>query len=116
MQRNTLVALAGLWLAAVSSAQGTAGAQPGSATKPVCVDVEVDGKRALSYDCLNAKLQPSVQPGSGASQPASRDRANEPSNRVGTFNLSTEKNRFGKNWGKSVNPQRPAAPVAVPPK
>jgi hypothetical protein len=30
----------------------------GSAGKPVCVDAEVDGKRALSYDCLSRQLKP----------------------------------------------------------
>ncbi|WP_345891944.1 hypothetical protein [Burkholderia sp. Ap-962] len=82
----------------------------------MCVDVEVDGVRALSYDCLSRQLQSGAAPSAGASQPASEDRARQPSNRIGTFNLSAERNRFGANWGKSVTPQRPALPVAVPPR
>ncbi|AOK21017.1 hypothetical protein WT26_25885 [Burkholderia cepacia] len=93
-----------------------AGSQPGSAAKPVCVDAEVDGKRALSYDCLSAQLEPKATPHAGASQTAAEGLATAPSNRLGTFNLSTERNRFGSNWGRSVAPQRPDAPVAVPPK
>ncbi|WP_232466494.1 hypothetical protein [Burkholderia ubonensis] len=93
-----------------------AGSQPGSAAKPVCVDAEVDGKRALSYDCLSAQLEPKATPQAGASQTAAQGLATAPSNRLGTFNLSTERNRFGTNWGKSATPQRPAQPVAVQPK
>lgn len=98
--------------AARASSSGTAA----SATKPVCVDAEVDGQRALSYDCLSSQLKPKPTVQAGASQTAAEAAANAPSNRLGTFNLSTERNRFGTNWGKSVTPQRPAAPVAVPPK
>ncbi|KVH48829.1 hypothetical protein WJ39_12930 [Burkholderia diffusa] len=106
-------------LPAGALAQGgrTAAAEPGSAAKPVCVDAEVDGKRALSYDCLSQQLKPTAdaQPGA-ASQTDSERLSKQPSNRLGTFNLSTERNRFGSNWGRSVTPQRPDAPVAVPPK
>jgi len=90
--------------------------QPASAGKPVCVDAEVNGQRALSYDCLATQLQPQPATDRGASQSAAEAAAKQPSNRVGTFNLSTEQNRFGSNWGKSATPQRPAPPVAVPPK
>ncbi len=96
---------------------GAAAAEPGSAGKPVCVDAEVDGKRALSYDCLSRQLKPAsdAQPG-GAPQTDAERLSKQPSNRLGTFNLSTERNRFGSNWGRSATPQRPDAPVAVPPK
>ncbi|PQV46082.1 hypothetical protein [Paraburkholderia sp. BL21I4N1] len=94
---------------------GSSGAAA-SATKPVCVDAEVDGQRALSYDCLSSQLKPKPAVQAAASRTAAEAAANAPSNRVGTFNLSTERNRFGANWGNSVTPQRPAAPVAVPPK
>ncbi|WGS45940.1 hypothetical protein LFL97_24960 [Burkholderia sp. JSH-S8] len=109
------VMVAGMWLAGAAHAQAgrppAAGSQPGVAAKPVCVDAEVDGRRALSYDCLSAQLKPK-----GASQAATEGLAKAPSNRLGTFNLSAERNRFGTNWGKSATPQRPAPPVAVPPK
>ncbi|QTD92115.1 hypothetical protein [Burkholderia anthina] len=117
-RRNGIAVLACLLLAVGAHAQGNraAPAQPGSGTKPVCVDAEVDGKRALSYDCLSDQLQPKADPQTGASQTDSERLSKQPSNRLGTFNLSTEQNRFGTNWGKSVTPQRPNAPVAVPPK
>ncbi|AGK46422.1 hypothetical protein BTI_1863 [Burkholderia thailandensis MSMB121] len=91
-------------------------ARPSPTPKPVCVDAEVDGKRALSYDCLGAQLKPKAEPQAGASQTDSERLSKQPSNRLGTFNLSAERNRFGANWGKSATPQRPAAPVAIPPK
>ncbi|KVN33418.1 hypothetical protein WJ63_05200 [Burkholderia pyrrocinia] len=112
--------VAGMWLAGAAHAQAgrppAAGSQPGVAAKPVCVDAEVDGRRALSYDCLSAQLKPKGTPPAGASQAATEGLAKAPSNRLGTFNLSAERNRFGTNWGKSATPQRPAPPVAVPPK
>lgn len=101
---------------AAASAAAPAPASPGSAAKPVCVDAEVDGKRALSYDCLSQQLKPKADPQAGASQTDSERLSKQPSNRLGTFNLSTERNRFGSNWGRSTTPQRPDAPVAVPPK
>ena len=118
-QRNTCVVFACLLLAGVAHAQDrppAAGNPAAAPTRPVCVDAEVDGRRALSYDCLSAQLKPSPTPEAGASQTAAEGLATAPSNRLGTFNLSTEQNRFGANWGKSVTPQRPAPPVAVPPK
>lgn len=118
-RRNGIAAaIVCLLLAAGAHAQGgrAAAAEPGSAAKPVCVDAEVDGKRALSYDCLSEQLKPKAEPQAGASQTDSERLSKQPSNRLGTFNLSTERNRFGANWGKSVTPQRPNAPVAVPPK
>ncbi|AXF23124.1 hypothetical protein CUJ89_21945 [Burkholderia pyrrocinia] len=124
-RRNGIATIVCLLLAAGAHAQGSraaasapapAPASPGSAAKPVCVDAEVDGKRALSYDCLSRQLKPKAEPQPGASQTDSERLSKQPSNRLGTFNLSTERNRFGSNWGRSVTPQRPDAPVAVPPK
>ncbi|AOJ43510.1 hypothetical protein WJ23_31295 [Burkholderia lata] len=102
--------------ASAASAAAPAPASPGSAAKPVCVDAEVDGKRALSYDCLSQQLKPKADPQTSASQTDSERLSKQPSNRLGTFNLSTERNRFGSNWGRSTTPRRPDVPVAVPPK
>ncbi|MBJ9965294.1 hypothetical protein LGM43_05715 [Burkholderia seminalis] len=118
-RRNGFATIACLLLAAGAHAQAghaPAPASPGSSAKPVCVDAEVDGRRALSYDCLSRQLTPRAEPQAGASQADSERLSKQPSNRLGTFNLSTERNRFGSNWGRSVTPQRPDAPVAVPPK
>ncbi|WP_246792146.1 hypothetical protein [Burkholderia perseverans] len=94
---------------------GQAGPDAGAKDpRSVCVEAEVDGVRALSYDCLSRQLQPPAAPVAGASQPASNQLATQPSNRVGTFNLSAERNRFGNTWGKSVTPQRPGVPIVVP--
>ncbi|MDN7590347.1 hypothetical protein [Burkholderia seminalis] len=118
-RRNGFATIACLLLAAGAHAQAghaPAPASPGSSAKPVCVDAEVDGRRALSYDCLSRQLTPRAESQAGASQADSERLSKQPSNRLGTFNLSTERNRFGSNWGRSVTPQRPDAPVAVPPK
>ncbi|VWD37215.1 hypothetical protein [Burkholderia lata] len=125
MRRSGIATIVCLLLVSGAHAQGSraaasaavpAPASPGSATKPVCVDAEVDGKRALSYDCLSQQLKPKADPQAGASQTDSERLSKQPSNRLGTFNLSTERNRFGSNWGRSTTPQRPDVPVAVPPK
>jgi hypothetical protein len=83
-------------------------------SKRVCVDAEVDGVRALSYDCLSQQLAP-THVASGPAAPNSAEAiATGPSNRTGTFNYSAESIRFGSNWGKSVTPQRPSPPQVVP--
>ncbi|WP_323120591.1 hypothetical protein [Burkholderia alba] len=101
-----LACCAGMLGAGAAHAQG--GAPPPA--KPVCVETEVDGVRTLSYDCLSGQLAPKVEPGAAASQTAAEALAKQPSNRLGTFNFSAERNRFGSNWGKSATPQRPAPP------
>ncbi|WP_260858419.1 hypothetical protein [Paraburkholderia sp. BCC1885] len=83
-------------------------------SKQVCVDAEVDGERALSYDCLNQQLAPAAVAGGAVAPNAAQALATAPSNRVGTFNYSAESIRFGSNWGKSVFPQRPAPVQPVP--
>lgn len=99
---------------AVAGAQDAeSGAKPDS--KSVCVDAEVDGARALSYNCLSRQLAPKAIAGSAnPASTAANALATGPSNRVGTFNESAESIRFGTNWGKSVLPQRPSQPQAVP--
>ncbi|CAB3761899.1 hypothetical protein GQ57_09580 [Burkholderia sp. MSh2] len=123
MRRSVVATVVCLLPAAAAHAQGghaagsaASAAASAAAAKPVCVDAEVDGRRALSYDCLSQQLKPKADPQAGASQTDSERLSKQPSNRLGTFNLSTERNRFGSNWGRSVTPQRPDAPVAVPPK
>ncbi|WP_233217220.1 hypothetical protein [Trinickia dabaoshanensis] len=100
---------------ALAQTSGSA-ATAAPAKKSVCVDAQVQGQRALSYDCLAEQLKAKPVASSGASQSAAEALAKSPSNRLGTFNLSTERNRFGSNWGKSATPQRPAPPVVVSPK
>jgi hypothetical protein len=93
-------------------ASATQAAAPNNG-KHVCVNAEVNGERALSYDCLSQQLAPT--PGAAASGvSAAEAQAKAPSNQVGTFNYSAESIRFGNAWGKSATPQRPA-PVTVAP-
>jgi hypothetical protein len=95
-----------------TSSMASKTSEPG---KRVCVNAEIDGVRALSYDCLSQQLAPSptiAEPGSPANPAEALATAS--SNRSGTFNESAEHNRFGSNWGKSVTPQRPPPLVAVP--
>lgn len=81
--------------------------------KRVCVNAEVNGVQALSYDCLSQQLAPT--PGTAASGiSAAEALAKSPSNQVGTFNYSAESIRFGNAWGKSATPQRPTTPAPAP--
>ncbi|HTJ95095.1 MAG TPA: hypothetical protein VL424_18530 [Pararobbsia sp.] len=85
------------------------------ASKPVCVDVEVSGKKTLSFGCLSAQLAPHGAKPAAASESTAEALAKQPSNQVGTFNLSTSMTQFGNAWGKSTTPQRPAPFVFVRP-
>lgn len=88
-------------------------ASVGTSSRRVCVNAEVNGKVALSQDCLSQQLSPApAAPGSAGN--TAEGLATAPSNRVGTFNYSAESIRFGANWGKSVEPQRPPAVPVVP--
>ncbi|MBN3728740.1 hypothetical protein G3N92_31795 [Burkholderia sp. Ac-20379] len=110
------VACASLYASGARAETAEPDSADGAVRHKVCIDIEVNGIRTPSYDCLSRKLQAATVPAAGASAPMSAQLATQASNRVGTFNLSAERNRFGANWGKSAIPQRPAAPVAVPPR
>jgi hypothetical protein len=85
---------------------------------PACIDVEVNGRHTLAYDCLSQLMVPANAP---AAAPATigDPRAN-PSNTSGQFNLSAFKHRMGSNLGVSVQPFRPSltypTPLAAPAK
>src|ERR1700754_4945014 len=86
---------------------GASGAQAAAPNngKRVCVNAEVNGVQALSYDCLSQQLAP--PPSAAASGVSAAEAlAKSPSNQVGTFNYSAESIRFGNAWGKSATPQR----------
>ncbi len=83
-------------------------------TTSTCVEVEIGGQTAPPLNCLNQKLrgevekiQPSIvaPPVDGKSQDI----------RVGVVNQSALRQQYGSNFGKSVFPQRPAAPVFTTP-
>ncbi|VVE01727.1 hypothetical protein PAQ31011_02178 [Pandoraea aquatica] len=96
--------------AAADDAPRVGGAAP--ASRAGCVDVEVNGQRSPSYDCLTNQLQPASAPGSGrAPGLESEEIANKPSNQIGgQFNWSATSQRMGNSFGNSATPQRPAAP------
>ncbi|ABR91283.1 Uncharacterized conserved protein [Janthinobacterium sp. Marseille] len=75
-----------------------------------CVEVEVDGVRTPSYNCLSQKLQPKATPNSATPpQMGSEAIVQRPSNQLGLFNRAATSNRMGNTFGTSVYPQRPPA-------
>lgn len=75
-----------------------------------CIEVEVDGVRAPSYNCLSQKLQPKATPNSTTPpQMGSEAIVQRPPNQLGLFNRAATSNRMGNTFGTSVYPQRPPA-------
>ncbi|AKC69673.1 hypothetical protein [Pandoraea oxalativorans] len=95
---------------AADDAPRVGGAAPVS--RAGCADVEVNGQRSPSYDCLTNQLQPAPAPDSGrAPGLESEEIANKPSNQIGgQINWSATSHRMGNSFGNSPTPQRPAAP------
>jgi hypothetical protein len=78
---------------------------------PSCVDVQVEGARAISFDCLNAKLRAEAQQqGDAAPTITAKDIAGTGApTTVGTFSYTGTSIRMGNAFGKSAFPQRPPA-------
>ena len=97
-------ALAGSPLAAAEAQ--TPGAQKPAAPGGACIDTEVNGYRALSYDCLNQKMAPDTphRPATGLESEAVTQR---PPNQMGLPTPATTGNRRGNTFGTSSYPQRP---------
>lgn len=71
-----------------------------------CVDVEVNGNRMLSYDCLSRMMAPKDAPAPPAL--ATNDPRAVSSNKVvGQYNFSALEHRMGSNLGVSAQPFRP---------
>lgn len=109
-----LAALAATPMAA--GAQGPAAPQPAASTatppKPApraCIDTEVNGYHALSYDCLNQKMAPDAAPRPPPT-PASEAITQKPPNQMGLPTPATIGNRMGNTFGTSAYPQRPTPP------
>lgn len=112
-----------LWLAALAAtpmaawAQGPAQPQPvapaastPATTKPgACIETEVNGYRALSYDCLNQKMAPDAAPKPPPSL-GSEAITQKPPNQMGLPTPATIGNRMGNTFGTSAYPQRPTPP------
>ncbi|VVE90723.1 hypothetical protein [Pandoraea bronchicola] len=116
----SIVVLA-LGMAGHASAAGDAprpGGTPAAQPRAGCVDVEVNGQRSPSYDCLTNQLQPASSPLAGGRAPGleSEDIANKPGNQIGgQFNWSATSQRMGNTFGNSATPQRPDAPPPAAP-
>jgi hypothetical protein len=77
-----------------------------------CVDVQVEGARSLSYDCLNQQLKEDAQ-NRADTPPAvtAKDAAGTGApTTVGTFSYTGTSIRMGNSFGHSAIAQRPPAP------
>lgn len=81
-------------------------AQKPAAPNSACIETEVNGYRALSYDCLNQKMAPNApqRPAPGLESEAITQR---PPNQMGLPTPATIGNRMGNTFGTSAYPQRP---------
>ncbi len=81
-------------------------------TTPSCVDVQVEGARSISYDCLNKALKDSATGADAGPHPFDAKDAvgNGAPNQVGTFSYTGTSIRMGNAFGHSAIPQRPAPP------
>lgn len=106
MRTCSLLSLAVIALFNTGMAQAS---EPVVTDSAACVEVEVDGVRAPSYNCLSQKLQPKATGPNGATAPklASEEIIQRPSNQLGLFNRAATGHRMGNTFGTSVYPQRP---------
>lgn len=103
------MALAAAPLAAAeteSAAQTRATPNVSSSSNGACIDTEVNGYRALSYDCLNQKMAPDAAPRPPATL-GSEAITQRPPNQMGLPTPATIGNRMGNTFGTSAYPQRP---------
>ncbi|WP_313697357.1 hypothetical protein [Achromobacter sp.] len=90
-----------------SSAASAASAGKPAAPSGACIETEVNGYRALSYDCLNQKMAPTTAPKPPAVL-GSEAITQGPPNQMGLSTPATIGNRMGNTFGTSAYPQRPA--------
>ncbi|OCZ63074.1 hypothetical protein A9G00_06290 [Achromobacter xylosoxidans] len=106
-----LAALAATPLLAGAQATPTPASQAAQpAAKPAaraCIDTEVNGYHALSYDCLNQKMAPDAAPKPPPTL-GSEAITQRPPNQMGLPTPATIGNRMGNTFGTSAYPQRPA--------
>lgn len=109
-----------LSVGALPLTDAVAGEPPASAP-PSCVEVSINQRSVLAFDCLSRALTPNAAANPMARAPVMDAVALEPSNRqVGQYNFFALSHRMGSNLGKSVLPQRPpltypSAPLLHPP-
>lgn len=73
-----------------------------------CIDVEIGSSRAM--DCLNQKLKDKVDSVNPVTNVPPID-ARSPDTKVGVVNIPGVQQQYGKNFGVSAVPYRPAPPV-----
>jgi len=95
-----------LYLAAAAPAFGQSPPAP-----KTCVQVQIPGDTQNPFACLNQELQDQALAASGHALPAVPLGAGSPSNATGVFNKTGVAEQYGKNFGVSVIPYRPAPPV-----
>lgn len=89
---------------------------PERAENTGCVEVVVNGRAALSYDCLNQQLTPKADASGGRTGTLESEAIMQRGpNAMGLPNPATISNRMGNQLGKSALPQRPSAAQPVPP-
>lgn len=84
------------------------GDAPTNLTHQSCVEVEIGGSKA--FNCLNEKLKQQVDRVNPSLNTPPID-ARSPDIRVGVVNIPAVQQQYGKNFGVSVVPFRPAPPV-----
>ena len=79
---------------------------------PSCVDVQVEGARSLSFDCLNQELKDAAQDHADTAPAVSAKDVTGTGapTTVGTFSYTATSIRMGNAFGHSAIPQRPPAP------
>jgi len=77
-----------------------------------CVDIQIGETRA--YDCINMKLRQQVDRINPSLNIPPVD-ARSPDIRVGVVNMPAVQLQYGRNFGVSVRPYRPAPPVFAAP-
>lgn len=77
-----------------------------------CVDVEVNGQRTPSFDCLSQQMSPEHNKAAGRNNPAlsAESAIQRGPNHMGLITPGTVQNRMGNTYGKSAFPQRPERP------
>lgn len=90
--------------------------EPAATAPPSCVEVSINQRSVLAFDCLSRALAPGDTANPMAKAPAIDAVALEPSNRqVGQYNFSALSHRMGSNLGRSALPQRPPPTYPVTP-
>jgi len=90
-------------------------APPERAENTGCVDVVVNGRAALSYDCLSQQLTPNVEASGPRTAPLESEAVTQRGpNAMGLPNPATIGNRMGNQFGQSAFPQRPPAAPSAP--